>query len=181
MNVNNILARVNAENKAKGTNSGNTHNQAKPSHKHGNNNKGKGKQKHFLVAIGTQGAAQRLTLDPTRQKHYMIQFSTEPVPTATKKKGQPAAATSSEKRFAGQPVKDTTADLLAMIDRREVRKSRVSEDVEYLAELFGQTGIDSGNHEEGDNGDMENMHTIYTGYRGGSPDFGKKYKAQKAA
>lgn len=111
----------------------------------------------------------------------MIQFSTEAVPTVAKKRGQPSAATSSEKRFAGQPVKDTTPDLLAMLDRRERRRSHVSEDVEYLAELFGQTGIDFGNHEEGDNGDMENMHTIYTGFRGGNPNFGKRYKAQKAA
>lgn len=66
MNVNNILARVNAENKAKGTNGGNTQNQAKPSHKHGKNKQGNGKPKHFLVAPGTKAAAQRLTLDPTR-------------------------------------------------------------------------------------------------------------------
>jgi hypothetical protein len=179
MNVNNILARINAENKAKGINGGNTHNQAQPNHKHSKNNKGK--QKHFLVAIGTPAAAQRLTLDPARQVHYMIQFSNEAVLTVKKKRGQPSAATSSEKRFAGQPVKDSTPDLLAMIDRREQRRNRVSEDVEFLAELFGQTGIDRGNHEEGDNGDMEHMHTIYTGKRGGNPNFGKIYKAQKAA
>ncbi len=178
MNVNNILARINAENKAKGINSGNTQNQAKPSHKHGKHHKGKGKPKHFLAAIGTPAAAQRLTLDPTRQLHYMIQFSNEAVLTVKKKRGQPSAATSSEKRFAGQPVKDSTPDLLAMIDRREQRRNRVSEDVEFLAELFGQTGIDSGNHEEGDNGDIEHMHTIYTGRNGGNPNFGKIYKAK---
>ncbi len=181
MNVNTILARVNAEQKAKGANGGNTQNQAKPSHKHGKNKQGKGKPKHFLVSIGTKAAAQRLTLDPSRQAHYMIQFSNEAVLIVKKKRGQPSAATSSEKRFAGQPVKDSTPELFAMLDRRERRANEVSEDVEFLAELFGQTGIDRGNHEEGDNGDMEHMHTIYTGKRGGNPNFGKIYKAQKAA
>ncbi|MEI8223984.1 MAG: hypothetical protein WCG20_02585 [bacterium] len=177
--INQILTRVAATNTNPAT-SGNTNNQAKPAHKHGKNKQGKGKPKHFLVAIGTPAAAQRLTLDPTRQLHYMIQFSNETVPTVAKKKGQVSAATSSEKRFAGQPVKDTTPDLLAMLDRRERRANEVSEDVEFLAELFGETGIDRGNHEEGDNGDMEHCHTIYTGFRGGSPDFGKKYKAKAA-
>jgi hypothetical protein len=67
MNVNTILARVNAQQKAKSANSGNTNNQAKPAHRHGKHHKGKGKPKHFLAAIGTPAAAQRLTLDPTRQ------------------------------------------------------------------------------------------------------------------
>lgn len=176
--VNDILNRVKVTAK--------TSNIASAAKKGGNSNKNNhkkagGKPKHFLVAVGTRAAAQRLTLDPTRQAHYMIQFSNETVPAVPKKRGQPTAATSSEKRFAGQPVVDTTPDLLAMLDRREQRKFEVSEDAEYLIELFGETGIDRGNHEEGDNGDMEHMHTIYTGPRGGNPNFGKVYKAQKAA
>jgi hypothetical protein len=128
-----------------------------------------------LAVKGTKAAAARLTIDPLRKTHYLIQFSEVPVKMVKKRKAQPSAASSSELRFATAPVSSTDAKFIAMLDARDRREQSKVNLLLELHYMFNDTHIDMGGHdEEGGEytSDMTNMHKVY-----GHPDFGKKYKA----
>lgn len=145
-----------------------------------------GRLKHFLVAVGTEAAAARLTIDPLRQAHYLIQFSETPVRMVKKKRGQIAEAYSSEKRFQSSPslspeMEEKMRERDAYIAKQEAeaqadaQEAKEAEMLLGLHAMFNDFRLDMGGNDE--NGleytsDMTNMHKVY-----GNPNFGKKYKA----